>query len=314
MKILVVDDDPFIRAIMKKTLTLSGYSDVTFTASAEEAVQVIAETSPPFECMFLDMKMPEADGDELCQWVRRMPEYQETPIVMVTALGKKADIDRAFAAGASDYVTKPLDLAEFNARVDRIKRCLDKGNNFSRKAPSAGPGKTGSDRTDFSKPMLVGRIPSEIKLGAMENYLKQLSQVGIRDMDAFSFAIRDAAKLHFLCSRELFVTILQATGMVISKHLPKTQHFLAFAGQGTFAGLARGLGESEDLRDEIEKNVQQELSRVVVPSRKGSDIPIIPFMSVPQRLNVSQGQHAVDALYKTIVEAEGRCRPALFVA
>lgn len=314
MKILVVDDDHLILGLLKQTLNLSGYSDVVLATSAEEAAQIIAHENPPFESMFLDMKMPGSDGDELCRWVRQLPDYRHIPIVMVTALGQKPDIDRAFGAGASDYVTKPLDLADFIFRVDKIKQKIDKGDLRPPKEIDMRLKSAVSGRTDFTKPMFVGNIPAEIELSAMEKYLLRLIKSGIRDMDAFSFSIKDAAKLHFVCSRELFVKILQATGMVIEEYLPTTQHFLAFAGYGAFAGVAHGLSDDENIRAEIEKNVQQALGGISVPSTTGGQIPIVPFMSAPQKLNFSNGQNALDALYRVIVDAEDRTKPALAVA
>lgn len=314
MKILVVDDDPVILALLKNTLKKSGYKDVTLADTAENAAQIIAKAKPPFECMFVDMKMPGVEGDDLCYWVRQLPEYEKTPIVMVTRLVEKASIDRAFAAGATDYFTKPLNLPDFVFRVDQIRMGLEKETYQARKQVDLQMPNDQSDRVAFAKPFRIGKIPGEVTLDAMEKYLRQLNKLGIRDIDAFSFAIKDAAKLHFLCPKDAYVSVLQATGLVVAKYLPTTQHFLSYAGYGAFVGVTQGLGQDENLRDEIEYNVQKKLSSVRIPTPSGGEVGIVPYMSLPQKLNVSQGQKAVDALYRAIVEAEDRSGPVLAVA
>ena len=314
MKILAVDDDPLILNLLKQVLTFSGYIDVAFAESAEQAAQIIAQASPPFECMLIDMRMPGVKGEELCYWARQFPEYTETPIVMVTALSKKSDIDRAFAAGASDYITKPLVIPDFISRIDQIRLQIEKCAYCKRKGADVPAKAVGRGRIDFTQPMRLGGINGEIEIGALENYLFQLSKSGIRDMDAFSFAIKDAAKLHFVCSREEFFSILKATGTVISQHLSAPQFFLSYTGYGAFTGVAQEIGNCESVRDEIECKVQGKLNDIQIPSSSGAPIGVIPYMSVPQKLSVWHGQNAVDILYRAIVDAEIRCGPALLAA
>lgn len=314
MKILIVDDDHLILNLLKKTLAFTGIYDVTLAESAEQAAQIIAQESPPFDFMLIDMRMPRVEGDDLCYWVRQLPEYTKIPIVMVTALAKKAAVDRAFAAGASDYITKPLDLPEFISRINQIKQQIEQNNYRARNSANIQGQKVGADRTDFTKPERVGGIRTEIELSALENYLFHLSKSGISDMGAFSFVIKDAAKLHFVCPRAQYVEILKATGILISKYLSAPQLFLSYAGYGAFVGVAEGVGHHENFRDEIERNVQENLKSIQIPSSIGAPIGVVPFMSTPQKLNVWRGQKAVDTLYRVIAEAEFRCGPALAVA
>ena len=90
MRILAVDDDRLILDLLKKTLMLSGIHEVSLAESAEQAAQIIAQASPPFECLLIDMRMPGIEGDDLCYWVRQLPGHEKTPIVMVTALAEKS--------------------------------------------------------------------------------------------------------------------------------------------------------------------------------------------------------------------------------
>ncbi len=117
MKILAVDDDPVALDILSATLTRANYLDLTLANSAEEALDELGETEVPFDCCLLDIQMPGIDGIELCAAIRDMPDYQHAPIVMITSLSDQSSIDRAYAAGATDYVTKPFNGLELGSRI-----------------------------------------------------------------------------------------------------------------------------------------------------------------------------------------------------
>jgi len=289
----------------------AGFSDVTLADSAVEAAQIIAEANPPFDCMFIDFKMPEINGDYLCTWVRNLPQYQTTPLVMVTALGQKPDIDRAFAAGATDYITKPVDLADLIARLKLLARQVAQ---LKADAAAAPQKETTPDpdqaltRIDFTKPMHLGGIKGEIDLASLENYLVQISRNSIHEMSAFSFAIKDAAKLHLVCSRKGFIAILKATGRAISTHLETPNFFIAYAGYGTFTGVIESKNIDENEREALEATVRKSLDGITVASRNGAPSKIEPYMAMPRKLGTWSGTKVVDAMYHTIGEAEDRCK------
>ncbi len=117
MRILTVDDDPIARSMLFEALRISGYDNVTQAESGPDALRKIRAAATPFDCFLFDIQMDGMDGIELCRTVRQMPDYRETPILMVTARHEKSWIDSAFAAGATDYVTKPFDMLELGTRV-----------------------------------------------------------------------------------------------------------------------------------------------------------------------------------------------------
>jgi len=117
MKILVVDDDELTLSILQLYLAEAGYNDVTICASSERALTLIECGNMKYDCFFFDIIMPFIHGVDLCKKVRAVSGYDETPIIMLTAISGKSDIDEAFAAGATDYVTKPFNMTEIGARV-----------------------------------------------------------------------------------------------------------------------------------------------------------------------------------------------------
>ena len=112
--ILVVDDTPANIGFLLETLSQAGYR-VRVARDGESALEQ-AQYSPP--CLvLLDVMMPGIDGFETCRRLRQIRALQQIPVIFMTALANADDKVRAFAAGASDYVTKPFQHEEVLARV-----------------------------------------------------------------------------------------------------------------------------------------------------------------------------------------------------
>jgi two-component system KDP operon response regulator KdpE len=115
--ILLTDDDPDLRRVLKKTLDALGFS-VAETANGEQAVQEVR--SRPFEAVLLDVNMPGMGGVEACRRIRKIaPRLQ---ILMLTVRDREADKIEALDAGADDYITKPFSIPELAARLGSAVR------------------------------------------------------------------------------------------------------------------------------------------------------------------------------------------------
>ena len=110
-RILVVDDDPQIRRVMRVTLTGQGY-EVDDAKSGEEALEKVR--AERFDLILLDMNMPGLGGVETCREIR---SQSEIAIIMLTVRDSEDDKVEALDAGADDYVTKPYNAAELLARI-----------------------------------------------------------------------------------------------------------------------------------------------------------------------------------------------------
>lgn len=110
-KILVVDDDPQIRRVMRTTLVLQGY-EVADARSGEEAIEKFREGK--YDLILLDLNMPGIDGIAACREIR---STSDVAIVMLTVRDSERDKVTALDAGADDYVTKPFSTPELLARV-----------------------------------------------------------------------------------------------------------------------------------------------------------------------------------------------------
>ena len=115
-RILLVDDDPGIMVAVKQALSSHGYQMTTAT-DGKEALDSF-DREPP-ELILLDLVMPRCSGLEVC---RRIREYSDTPIIILSVKGSEADIVSVLDLGADDYLVKPFRLAELIARIRAVLR------------------------------------------------------------------------------------------------------------------------------------------------------------------------------------------------
>lgn len=112
---LIVDDEVSSRTLLAHLLERAGLL-VTAVESADAALALLHEEEP-FGLAFIDWIMPEMDGLELCQHIRSVDQNHELYIVMCTAKSELSDIEHAIAAGANDYIIKPLDFDQVRIRT-----------------------------------------------------------------------------------------------------------------------------------------------------------------------------------------------------
>jgi CheY-like chemotaxis protein len=112
-KVLVIDDD--LRNIFALTSLLERYDiRVLHAENGRAGIEVLKKT-PDVDIVLMDIMMPEMDGYETTQAIRQIPAFRNLPIIALTAKAMKGDRDKCLEAGASDYVTKPVDLEQLFA-------------------------------------------------------------------------------------------------------------------------------------------------------------------------------------------------------
>jgi HAMP domain-containing protein/signal transduction histidine kinase/DNA-binding response OmpR family regulator len=109
-KVLIVDDD--LRNIFALSSLLERQQmQVLFAENGRDGIEVL-ERDPTIEIVLMDIMMPEMDGYDTMRAIRRIPKFKSLPIITLTAKAMKGDRDKCIAAGASDYITKPVDVAQ----------------------------------------------------------------------------------------------------------------------------------------------------------------------------------------------------------
>jgi two-component system, OmpR family, KDP operon response regulator KdpE len=119
--ILVVDDEPQIRRVMRSTLSTHGYI-ITEAKTGEDALELLRKERP--DLVLLDVNMPGMGGIETCREIRR---FSDAPIIMLTVRNAERDKVLALDAGADDYVVKPFGIEELLARIRAALRRYSPG-------------------------------------------------------------------------------------------------------------------------------------------------------------------------------------------
>ena len=107
-RLLIIDDDSRNIFALEHTLRAKSF-DCLSCLSAEEALKLLS-TDEHIDAVLIDMMMPEMDGYETTRTIREMNAYKRLPILAVTAKAMMGDREKCIAAGASDYISKPVDI------------------------------------------------------------------------------------------------------------------------------------------------------------------------------------------------------------
>lgn len=118
VRVLVADDEPHIRRILETLLETSSF-DVDMVDDGTQAIERLRDPRA-YGLVLLDLMMPGHSGLEVLEVARALPHRREIPIVILTAKGQDADRERAFALGASAFITKPFSPKKLLARLREL--------------------------------------------------------------------------------------------------------------------------------------------------------------------------------------------------
>jgi two-component system, OmpR family, KDP operon response regulator KdpE len=164
-RILVVDDDPQIRRVMRTTLIASGY-EVTTTRSGEEALEHVQKDR--YDLVLLDFNLPglgAMSGLETCSAIRAARPGLDLAVIMLTVRDAERDKVAALDAGADDYVTKPYSVPELLARIRAALRRMPLASGSAPRRLSLGPVEIDFDARQVTAPgRQVHLTPKEFDL------------------------------------------------------------------------------------------------------------------------------------------------------
>jgi DNA-binding response OmpR family regulator len=255
MKILAVDDEPFILEMIPLLAARVGFPQVQTASSGDAALKVLANAEPSFDCLILDINMPDLDGIELCRMVRQLKDYRQTPIVMLTAMSDKKFVDLAFQAGATDYATKPFDITEFGARLRLANDLL-----VARREAEAlrvASSEASSKLNLLSDAQEIVGVPKLVDVLSLKNYLKQLSRAGATASQVMAFGIQQVERLDARASTEEFRYALQEVASAIGFVMAPNLALMAYSGYGTFLVVSNAAASLDP--EYIEREVQYTL-------------------------------------------------------
>ncbi|MGV6847798.1 MAG: response regulator [Marinibacterium sp.] len=270
MNVLAVDDDQNILALLQTALNTLGEFDVSIAASGADALRQIERTEKPFDCFLLDIQMPNMNGIDLCQAIRKQRAYHNAPIIMLTAMSERKYIDESFVAGATDYVTKPFDFFELRSRLSAAQRLVRE---HARASDSVAVARKLKEELDanlmiaLDDPIGMPNIERMLGFSEFENYVVRLGQG--RRFNTFVSAIRidGIDQHHQSLSSSDFREGLQDVGRALSKVTRKTGNILSYRGKGVFLCVSHGRSAvpSDDLLAQLNK-----LIATIMASRQAS--------------------------------------------
>lgn len=244
MRILAVDDSPISRDLIPMIFSTSGFPPVHVAESGHMALSILRKGDEQFDCLVLDIEMPEMDGIELCARIRRLPRYRDTPIIMLTARDDVETIEDAFAAGANDYIFKRSAAKDLVGRVHVAKRMLHRNDCMvlqdmdSAHVRSRRSGRHGFALADS---LLVEGVEKLILPFSLGNYLTQLPSDALSGVRIFGVQIEDASRHYYDNTTPYFVDILERCVSGIRAAVNTNRLLMAYQGNGTFYCIARNI-------------------------------------------------------------------------
>lgn len=118
LNILIVDDSPTMRRIIKNTLERIGYKNSIDASNGKEAIDLLEEN--PINFVITDWNMPEMNGLEFVTELRSKSEYKDLPIMMITTRGMKDDVLQAVQAGVNNYIVKPFTPETLEEKINKL--------------------------------------------------------------------------------------------------------------------------------------------------------------------------------------------------
>ncbi|MBV7380152.1 response regulator [Maritimibacter dapengensis] len=304
MRVLVIDDDPTILDIVVQYLDFSTKHEVNAVPSAKAALEAISDAEEPFECFLCDIQMPEVDGISLVKLIRQSPGHKQTPIIMLTAMHAKQDLDRAFHAGATDYVTKPFDCVDLPPRMQAAQKLsLEKSRNEHRTYKAGELVGMGGELKEImlNDPITLPGIESALEYSEFENYLRELLRRRTARLTTVAVKIGSVDHLYAEYTSEQFKLMLGATAAAVQDTLLADGGVLSYRGNGTFLCIPE---KGQTLRHRNQETELNKRLRSVFSS--GDEVPVQLHIGEQVLLPKHSEAEAMTSLARAVENAEAR--------
>ena len=306
MRFFAVDDDPTVLELLGLILKQEGHGTVETESSARDALKVLADDTDGFDCLILDIAMPDIDGIELCRLVRSMPAYSATPIIMLTAKDDSSFIERAFSAGANDYITKPFDIKEISSRIGVAAKMRELDSNFQPEPfdDTSSEQTLGRHPFKISDPIFLAHMNGLTDHFSLGNYLVQLERQQISSRLVFAVKIEQITELYNECTSRDLIAILRCLSKSMTSVLKEYQTLNAHMGSGVFLSICDE--RMQKLWPDMEERTETELKKNLKISGVVSPVDITVAIGRPSRPNSSRTKRVGPAFEKAIAAAERR--------
>lgn len=261
MRFLVIDDDPGILELVTVFLTESEDHEAVGAPSAKAALEAIADAEEPFDCFLVDIQMPGVDGIALTRLIRETPGYQNVPIVMLTAMQEKHYLDRAFSAGATDYVSKPFDFRDLARRLQTAQYLSIRKSMQQEQPVMAGEFKgMGGEPKEvrLAEPVRLAGVQSAVDYGEFENYVRQAQLRRQPDIVTIAIKISHIDKIYEEYTSDSFLSLVLDTAIVVQETLLQADGVFSYRGNGTYLCVLKK--RAKDRRGALQKELNSKLA------------------------------------------------------
>lgn len=242
-RVLVVDDEPSIVELLKTALVaLDGY-EVSIATSAAGAIRAIEATDKPFDCLLLDVQMPGRSGIELLRDLRALPDYENTPVIMLTAMCDRKYVDEAFKEGATDYVTKPFDFLDLRSRMNAAETLMHERAKARKTMESVKELQTELDfvmQFSFDDPLSIDGVDRHLRCVEFDNYIAQLSRGRLFNSQVVAVKLLEASFHYDTSTSGDFRQVIADLAWAISRSTQGKDCMFSYRGSGTFLVVEHG--------------------------------------------------------------------------
>ncbi|SFP42511.1 response regulator [Tranquillimonas alkanivorans] len=310
MKILAVDDDPLLLELLETTLESSGYENVSLASSGPEALRLLDSALKPYQCILLDIQMPEMDGIELCARIRRMDAYRDVPILMITAMTERSFVERAFTAGANDYISKPFDPFELTTRLRLAGERIEQQRAVSDKVFAIQSMKQELERTSRfapDQPIQIEDVSGVVDQVMLENHLLRLPRADQYQAAAVAFRIEEFDYVYAMSRPSELFLLLTDVAECISEQFKHGEFLMSYAGSGSFVCLTQRTSPALD--PQLLTRIQDSIDGLELEYENGRPCNISLVMGKPASKPLFFGGQPTTIIYEALESARVATRP-----
>lgn len=306
MKILAVDTDSFLPEQLKMVAAQGEVTDFSIALSGNIAIELLRGSDVVFDCLLLGIKQPGIDGLELCNIIRTMPGYQKTPIIMLAEVAQENLVHLSFRAGATDYINKPFDTCELQARLRTVKELVLARENAMLSGAKVKNGESnavGLHSFQQSDGIYIPGVDDLVRYATLKKYLVQLSPAGIASSQVVAIKV-DRIEAIARGSEEEFLYALTETAGAIGATFRPYSAIMSYAGNGTFLVISGKATMESSVGCEME--IQTQLDERNIEYDNGDPLDIEISIGNPIRPSTSKTQRVRKTFDRAIARAERR--------
>lgn len=240
-RIMAIDDSDIAQEFIRSNLAELGYDNVVSFMDPCVALKAIESGEAEADLILMDIMMPEIDGIELCARIKMIEAWRDTPVIMLTSRKDMESLSAAFMAGANDYVTKPFDRIELQARMRsslRLKSELDRRRATEVRNRSRAAREQKNSANSGTRPAMLGGQ------AGMRADLLALSPDAQSELGLIVFKIDNLGEKHALGDDQQ-AQIIHAVARALSQVQITAGERFAHWDEGVFCLVGKGVSEDE---------------------------------------------------------------------